>query len=285
MFVWPLVMMHCCVSGASRSVLRGCGSSSRTLLPASIQLPSERPTPYRTHQLQTRGFQWPKIRIPKTIMDLETEPFRFGFKSDEDLDRWVPASDSDINGRSRVTLERTERNTGLFKGYLSLQADPKNTMERTGYVAMRTKPKGAEGWFPNLFDNHTYDLSNHDAIEIKLRGDGRTYICNVSCFTHQPEDMHQAFLYTQGGPKWETVKVPFDSFFLTNRGYLQDTQMMLNPKNLQHFGILLADRMEGPFSLEIAHIQAVSSQMRGTLDDHGVFQTERVNDGVRPNEP
>lgn len=217
-------------------------------------------------------------------MDLEVEPFRFGFTSDAETARWSTGCDSDMGGRSRMTVERTDRNTGLFRGYLSLQADPQNKMERTGYCAIRTKEKESEGLLNKFFEDQTYNLSNMDAIEVKLRGDGRTYICNIHCESHQKEDMHQAFIYTQGGSQWETIKIPFDSFFLTHRGYLQDDQYLLNAAKIKTIGILLSDRMEGPFSLEIGHIQAVSSQVRGTLDDVGIFETTRREDGPRPNE-
>lgn len=44
-------------------------------------------------------------------------------------------------------------------------------------------------------------------LEFKLRGDGRTYIINLQTDGLQPDDVYQAFIYTKGGPDWETVRV------------------------------------------------------------------------------
>lgn len=49
----------------------------------------------------------------------------------------------------------------------------------------------------------------------------------------------------------------FGDFFVTHRGYMQDTPFAFARKNLSTFGILLADRVDGEFRLEIKHIKAV----------------------------
>jgi hypothetical protein len=53
------------------------------------------------------------------------------------------------------------------------------------------------------------------------------------------------------------LQIPFDSFFITNRGYMQDHQMSFSRQAVTTMGLLLADRTNGPFSLEIQHIKAV----------------------------
>ena len=53
------------------------------------------------------------------------------------------------------------------------------------------------------------------------------------------------------------LQLNFHDFFVTHRGYMQDHPFSFPRKNLHTFGILLADRVEGEFRLEIKHIKAV----------------------------
>ncbi len=60
---------------------------------------------------------------------------------------------------------------------------------------------------PSLLGASFHDLNLYNALELTLRGDGRTYILNVQTDGMQPEDMYQAFVYTRGGPSWQIVRV------------------------------------------------------------------------------
>ena len=41
-------------------------------------------------------------------------------------------------------------------------------------------------------------------------------------------------------------------------GYVQNEQTILNKGSIVNFGILLADRIDGPFKLDIKHVTAVN---------------------------
>ena len=90
-----------------------------------------------------------------------------------------------------------------------------------------------------------------------LRGDGRTYIANIQTDSTQQEDLYQAFVYTRGGPEWQTVQIPFSDFLLTSLGYVQNEQAMLNRSAIRTVGVLLADRTDGDFKLSIREIRSV----------------------------
>lgn len=47
----------------------------------------------------------------------------------------------------------------------------------------------------------------NNALELEVRGDGRPYIVNIQTSSLHQEDLYQAFLYTRGGPAWQTVQV------------------------------------------------------------------------------
>ena len=54
-----------------------------------------------------------------------------------------------------------------------------------------------------------------------------------------------------------SLQLGFGDFFVTHRGYMQDKQMSFPRETVSTFGLLLADRIIGPFSLEIQYIKAI----------------------------
>ena len=51
------------------------------------------------------------------------------------------------------------------------------------------------------------DVSSYDVMQLRLRGDGRTYMVSIQPPGYNTDDMYQAFIYTRGGPFWEEVTV------------------------------------------------------------------------------
>ena len=41
-------------------------------------------------------------------------------------------------------------------------------------------------------------------------------------------------------------------------GYVQNEQTLMNKGSIINFGVLLADRLDGPFQLDIKHVAAVN---------------------------
>ena len=53
-----------------------------------------------------------------------------------------------------------------------------------------------------------YDLSGYDALQLRVRGDGRRFIANLSAPSiGRKDDIWQAFAFTRGGPEWEDITV------------------------------------------------------------------------------
>lgn len=52
------------------------------------------------------------------------------------------------------------------------------------------------------------DVSEFDAFELRVRGDGRKFIANVqSPGLARKDDVWQCFMFTRGGPEWENITV------------------------------------------------------------------------------
>eukprot|EP00123_Amoebidium_parasiticum_P000710 comp11585_c0_seq1/m.6064 comp11585_c0_seq1/g.6064 ORF comp11585_c0_seq1/g.6064 comp11585_c0_seq1/m.6064 type:complete len:235 (-) comp11585_c0_seq1:513-1217(-) len=192
------------------------------------------------------------IQVPR-------EKLLFEFKAETDIRKWAVTSDQTIGGFSRARMETTKDGTGLFSGTLSNKLPSAKDVVRSGYAAMRSKP------LPNTHGGirrQNIDIWQYDSLEVKLRGDGRAYFLNITTDGLQPEDVYQSFIYTVGGPEWEVLRFPLDEFLLTSRGIIQNEQMKLNPQKVRTIGFMLADGLDGPFSLELAHIKASNAFVR-----------------------
>ena len=61
-----------------------------------------------------------------------------------------------------------------------------------------------EDWY----DKGKIDVSEYDAFELRVRGDGRRFIANITAPTlGRKDDVWQCFIYTRGGPEWENIRV------------------------------------------------------------------------------
>ena len=68
-----------------------------------------------------------------------------------------------------------------------------------------------------------YDVSGYDALQLRVRGDGRRFIANLSAPSMgRRDDIWQTFVFTRGGPEWEDITVRtthflFCSFFSVDK--------------------------------------------------------------------
>jgi len=97
-----------------------------------------------------------------------------------------------------------------------------------------------------------YDLSDCEGVVVKLRGDGRKYY-----FTVRMNDQRRlAFWYpikTKAG-RWTTFKIPFSSLYATSFGR-KLSGFKLNSKNITSFGLMLYDKSDGEFDIELESIK------------------------------
>lgn len=141
-------------------------------------------------------------------------------------------NDGVMGGRSVGRYRLTDQNTLEFFGYLSLE-------NNGGFASIRL-PSG------------DFNLDKGDSIILKVKGDGRTY--NMNLYAQQNLggfSFRQSFKTTAN--KLIEVKLPVDQFVATWRGRVFPKQK-LNPSDVAGLGILLGDKKQGKFSLQIESI-------------------------------
>lgn len=148
---------------------------------------------------------------------------------------WQIVNDGVMGGRSKGNVEYTPDNTMRFWGNLSLENNGGFSTARSQSVDL--------------------DLSNDLGLLLKVRGDGRTYearLDSTAAFRGNPISFSGKF--QTKAEQWIEVKVPFADFKGSWRGR-QFPDATLDVSNIKRIWILLADKKQGPFDLEVEWIR------------------------------
>jgi NADH dehydrogenase [ubiquinone] 1 alpha subcomplex assembly factor 1 len=163
------------------------------------------------------------------------------------------------------------KNSALFYGDLNTSIPQDGRTRAAGYVSLKSVTQNMS--FGRL---KTLDFEFYSAIELTIRGDGRSYWLNIHLDEYYDLtwfDLYQFPLYTRGGPYWQKVTIPFSKFLLSYRGFIQDKQDPFDTEEVSNISIVLMDGISGPFSLEIGHIGIVKLQR--PVADEEIFAYEK----------
>lgn len=144
--------------------------------------------------------------------------------------RWVAVNDGVMGGRSSGGPEVAN---GLlkFNGELSLQ-------NNGGFSSVRSVGRD-------------FDFSDAATMVLRVRGDGRRYQLRLATDANY-RGMSISFgaeFGTESG-QWSEVRVPLESLQPTVRGSTVKGAV-LDPARVREIGLLIADKREGAFALEV----------------------------------
>lgn len=158
--------------------------------------------------------------------------FDFTPPNPDPADGWRNIDDVVMGGVSDSTFKATEAGA-TFTGEVSLE-------NGGGFASVRAPDEGR-------------DLHSYDAFQVRLRGDEQKYWWTAYTGPNSPS--YRARL--QPSPEWDTVVLPFDELTPYHRGTHVPDAPPFDPSSVYSVGFLIADKQDGPFSLEVAWIQAV----------------------------
>ena len=154
------------------------------------------------------------------------------FDNPASIRNWRAVNDGVMGGRSVGRYRLTDKNMLEFFGYLSLE-------NNGGFASIRL-PSG------------DFKFKQGDSVILRVKGDGRTYNMNLYAQRNLGGySFRQSFKTTAN--KLIEVKLPVDQFVATWRGRVFPKQE-LNPSQIAGLGILLGDKKQGKFSLQIESI-------------------------------
>ena len=149
--------------------------------------------------------------------------------------RWIVVNDGVMGGLSQGHIAWDDAGILRFRGDLSLE-------NNGGFSSIRTT-------------SGEWDLADQAGIALRVRGDGRTYQFRLESdarYRGMPVSFSAEFPTTQD--QWLVVHLPFTDFRGGWRGRdLPDK--VLNPSSIRQLGVLLGDKQEGPFAVEIDWIR------------------------------
>jgi monofunctional biosynthetic peptidoglycan transglycosylase len=152
---------------------------------------------------------------------------------------WRPVNDDVMGGVSESTFEATE-DGAAFTGVVSL--------ERGGGFASGRAPESE------------WDLSGHDGLQLRLRGDDQRYWCTLYTV---PGGRVSYRTPVRPSASWTTVDVPFGALTPYRRGTEVPDAPPFDPSQVRTLGFLIADKQDGPFRMEVAWIRAADPTAQG----------------------
>jgi len=161
----------------------------------------------------------------------------FDFDAKDAAKKWGTVNDGVMGGRSEGQFLIKRNGVMEFYGDLSLE-------NRGGFASVRSKTV-------------KLDLSGSEALTFRIRGDGRSYYCNLYVPTKRIAYSYRAAFDTKAG-RWQEVRLPLESFRATWFGRQQPGAGTIDPKNIRALGFLLADKKAGPFKLEIDWVGTIA---------------------------
>jgi monofunctional biosynthetic peptidoglycan transglycosylase len=158
----------------------------------------------------------------------------FDFAGEGAIESWYPVHDVVMGGVSEGGIRGGE-GTAVFAGTVSLDRGG-------GFASIRSRPE------------HT-DLSARTGLELHVKGDGKRYDLNLrndAAF----DGIYYKARFEASATGWTAVRIPFESFVPTYRGRVIRDAPPLDPAKIMSFGLMISDKQEGPFRLEIRRIAA-----------------------------
>ncbi len=154
--------------------------------------------------------------------------------------------DFDSTDSATWTVENDGVMGGHSQGYVKVSGD---TLKFTGTLVTR------DGGFSQTRAEKRVDLSAYSAVELRVRGGGRSFWVEVDDGTKDGRrDVARRGEFATSG-EWQTVRVPFSSLETTVHGEPIDVAP-LAPEAVESLALYIADGKDGPFELEVDWIRA-----------------------------
>jgi len=159
----------------------------------------------------------------------------FDFSDSAEIDRWRVVLDGVMGGLSSGNIRQGDGSL-LFTGETSLR-------NNGGFSSIRARlPAGS--------------LAGYDALRIRVKGDGRTWILGANGGSGGRGDSYWSRFETRDG-EWQTVTVPITD--LVRQYFGTPIPGKLRPSGVGGVEFYIYDKQAGPFRLEVAEIEAVRS--------------------------
>jgi NADH dehydrogenase [ubiquinone] 1 alpha subcomplex assembly factor 1 len=157
------------------------------------------------------------------------------FQAPTNSPAWQVVNDDVMGGASTSRFQILTNGGAVFSGVVSLE-------HNGGFASVRSSPA-------------PHDLTGCGCFVIRLRGDGHRYKFTARTETGFDAPLYRCALVTKRG-EWEEHRLAFKDFVPTFRGRILAGVPPLDPRKITSVGLLISERQNGPFQLEVAWIKA-----------------------------
>lgn len=171
---------------------------------------------------------------PQKVVAAAVPEFVLDFEDPEAGPEWRPVNDGVMGGLSEGNGQMKD-GVMVFEGNLSLE-------NNGGFSSVRTTQS-------------QYDFTTADGLALRVKGDGRTYQLRLATDARHRGSLvsYQRKFDTKAG-EWVEVKIPFDEMKPGWRGRMLSGHVF-DASKVSQLGILIGDKKEGPFRVEIDWIK------------------------------
>lgn len=176
----------------------------------------------------------------------------YGFAVEDDGCAYMITTDELFGGKSRASFwvkPYKHFRAGVFEGMVEFASDEYGS--RGGFCNARLRQR------QRLFDDDLVMMET-EALQLRVKTDGRPYLINFQCSDTTDEDVWQAEVRTDPF-RWETLALPWSGFAHVSRGLVKESQLDLEPHKIDGFGITIADGRNGPFRCELQFVRALKA--------------------------
>lgn len=158
----------------------------------------------------------------------------YSFSTQKECTDWYVVNDSVMGGVSTSSVKKTKSNTLLFSGDMSMD-------NNGGFASMRSRPR-------------VLSEKAFSTIKLRVKSDGQVYKFRLRTNKRFDGVAYSTNFQTKAN-KWVEVELPLEDFLPTFRGYVITDYPELIPTDIQQLGVLIADKQEGEFAIELDWIK------------------------------
>ncbi|MFN0118065.1 MAG: CIA30 family protein [Elusimicrobiota bacterium] len=159
----------------------------------------------------------------------------FNFDKPQEIDQWYSINDGVMGGVSLGSIFQLEPGVAQFRGSVSFE-------NNGGFSSIRTRPL-------------TVSLAGYDGIELRIRGDGKKYKLRLKTNTG-PDGLCYEVSFNTVKESWGDVRLSLKEAKAKYRAIKIPFVSQLKSERIKSLGLLISDKQEGSFYLDVDWIKA-----------------------------
>ncbi len=152
-------------------------------------------------------------------------------EAEKNVKDWYIVNDGVMGGLSKGQISLNKHSHALFEGFVT-------TENNGGFTSVRYPFKRK-------------DVSEFESVKIRVKGDGKRYQFRIK----ESEEQRYSYIKEfETSGEWETISIPFNSFYPSFRGRKLD-RPNYNGQQMEEVTFLIGNKKKESFSLEIESIR------------------------------